>query len=471
MRKNSAIFLLFIAFMLFAGRSLAQVKFTDVPTDHWSAKSVYDLVKMGITQGYPDNTFRGNKNITRYETALFLSKLAEKLGGIDFPQLKLDLSNLKTDIAGIKQAQNVPISGDFELSGLAPNVLTTKGIVVPRGPIMNYRLRTDLKKDLGQGASLDIGFDTLDSGYNGGTRELSSQMLSMRGSLIINPVDIGLSDLGAPINLDLSVGPGPIQHTDQSGALPSLNGYTYDKPYSGLSISTKIWGVVISGSYYQILKNLAGQSLASLVKSNLTYDLQNVFLFGGLSLEVEGDYYLKHPSSAGERDVRANFTLISQPRPKMTLKTIFKMGSGSSNGWMAGLEADYFDIWRTGTTLKLYGSKIGSEFIPDAFAQEEFNIGGYDLFMRPLEASTVNIGAQIGQYINGKLSLDAKTSIKLSSDFGYGIDKPRSRATGSLGFNYNIAPASLLNAYYCIEQNPSIRETTDFVSMNLKYSF
>jgi len=65
-----------LLFALAATAAVAEFKFKDLPDDHWAASAVYDLVRMGVTKGYPDGTFRGNKKISRYETAVFLSKLA-----------------------------------------------------------------------------------------------------------------------------------------------------------------------------------------------------------------------------------------------------------------------------------------------------------------------------------------------------------------------------------------------------------
>ncbi len=50
--------------------------FKDMPSDHWAAGSVDMLVKMGITQGYPDGTFAGNKSMSRYEAAMLIAKSA-----------------------------------------------------------------------------------------------------------------------------------------------------------------------------------------------------------------------------------------------------------------------------------------------------------------------------------------------------------------------------------------------------------
>lgn len=43
---------------------------TDLPADHWATKAVSEIIdKYQIMDGYPDNTFRGGRRLTRYETA------------------------------------------------------------------------------------------------------------------------------------------------------------------------------------------------------------------------------------------------------------------------------------------------------------------------------------------------------------------------------------------------------------------
>lgn len=69
----------FLIVLVFASVSLALPKFKDVPEDSWASEAVYGLVKRGITNGFPDGTFRGSEKMTRYEIAVFLNRMAEVL--------------------------------------------------------------------------------------------------------------------------------------------------------------------------------------------------------------------------------------------------------------------------------------------------------------------------------------------------------------------------------------------------------
>jgi hypothetical protein len=64
--------------------------FADVPTDHWAYQSVDKLQKDGIVIGYPDGTYGGKRAMTRYEFAVAIARLLEKIPP------PVDLSNYYT---------------------------------------------------------------------------------------------------------------------------------------------------------------------------------------------------------------------------------------------------------------------------------------------------------------------------------------------------------------------------------------
>lgn len=52
--------------------------FSDVSSSDWAYQAVADLSDEGIVDGYPDGTFRGQKNVTRYELAQITARLMAK---------------------------------------------------------------------------------------------------------------------------------------------------------------------------------------------------------------------------------------------------------------------------------------------------------------------------------------------------------------------------------------------------------
>jgi len=64
--------------------------FADVPADHWAYQSVDRLQREGIVIGYPDGTYGGKRAMTRYEFAVAIARLLEKIPAA------VDLSNYYT---------------------------------------------------------------------------------------------------------------------------------------------------------------------------------------------------------------------------------------------------------------------------------------------------------------------------------------------------------------------------------------
>ena len=52
--------------------------FSDVPSGHWAYDAVAQLAQDGVIDGYGDNTFQGDKNITRYEMAQMVANAMAK---------------------------------------------------------------------------------------------------------------------------------------------------------------------------------------------------------------------------------------------------------------------------------------------------------------------------------------------------------------------------------------------------------
>ena len=54
--------------------AFAATPFSDVTPDSWAYQSVSQLASAGIINGYPDGTFEGQKDITRFEIAQMIAK-------------------------------------------------------------------------------------------------------------------------------------------------------------------------------------------------------------------------------------------------------------------------------------------------------------------------------------------------------------------------------------------------------------
>lgn len=89
----------------------AQNPFVDVPTDHWAYDSIETLAAAGLIEGYPDGTFGGSRNFTRYEMAMVFARI---------------LASFETYIADLVQQGLVDRTADLaEQVSAAKNQATT----------------------------------------------------------------------------------------------------------------------------------------------------------------------------------------------------------------------------------------------------------------------------------------------------------------------------------------------------------
>jgi hypothetical protein len=62
-----------------AARPASEGVYTDVPRGHWSYESVKKAAEAGVLQGY-DGKFHGNKTINRYQMALIVARMLDRVG-------------------------------------------------------------------------------------------------------------------------------------------------------------------------------------------------------------------------------------------------------------------------------------------------------------------------------------------------------------------------------------------------------
>lgn len=65
--------------------------FPDVPASHWAYDSVRKLAAVGVVEGFRDGTFRGDRNATRYDTALYAAHLLAAIAPNAAKSIKLSM--------------------------------------------------------------------------------------------------------------------------------------------------------------------------------------------------------------------------------------------------------------------------------------------------------------------------------------------------------------------------------------------
>lgn len=94
----------FICTLLISSVAYAQedVTFPDVPENHWAFEAVTRLNELGIILGFPDGTYQGTRQTTRYEIAVIGARLleyVESLLGVLVDDPDADLSVALQDVA------------------------------------------------------------------------------------------------------------------------------------------------------------------------------------------------------------------------------------------------------------------------------------------------------------------------------------------------------------------------------------
>ena len=93
--------------------------FSDVPAGHWAYDSISKLAAAGVIEGYGDDTFRGDRLMTRYEMAQIVAKAMAKGANVDklAAEFADELDALGVRVAALeKKADNVKITGQVRWS-------------------------------------------------------------------------------------------------------------------------------------------------------------------------------------------------------------------------------------------------------------------------------------------------------------------------------------------------------------------
>lgn len=84
------------------------VTFSDVPAGNYAKDAVDLIVQRGLILGFPDGTFRGNENLTRYQAALIFYRLLQSgtlgggtVSGSDMTTIAAGIQEVSTELASV----------------------------------------------------------------------------------------------------------------------------------------------------------------------------------------------------------------------------------------------------------------------------------------------------------------------------------------------------------------------------------
>jgi len=85
------------------GQGAAATPFVDVPSTHWAYQAIQSLAADGFIEGYSDGTFKGDRPLTRYEIAVIISRIIQRVNlNVSQTPSKADLDKLQKLIDAFK---------------------------------------------------------------------------------------------------------------------------------------------------------------------------------------------------------------------------------------------------------------------------------------------------------------------------------------------------------------------------------
>lgn len=118
--------------------AFAETPYSDVPDYHWAVNAVNMLTSLGIIQGYPDGTYKGQDSATRYELALMVARLLDYME----QQVSEKLTEVETRI-GNDILSNPPV---VSVAGIDENALEQS--IVDKISAMNEEQWNEFDKKL-----------------------------------------------------------------------------------------------------------------------------------------------------------------------------------------------------------------------------------------------------------------------------------------------------------------------------------
>ena len=144
--------------------------FSDVSTSDWAYQAVSDLSDQGIVEGYPDGTFKGQTNITRYEMAQIVARLMAKEDQYNAEQ-RATIDKLAAEYADELDSLGVRVSnlekkvGNISWSGDARMRYQSKDNSADES--WNGRLRINMKGQVNDSTTVNARFSTDNVNWKG----------------------------------------------------------------------------------------------------------------------------------------------------------------------------------------------------------------------------------------------------------------------------------------------------------------
>ena len=236
--------------------------FADVDTSSWAYQAVSQLSDQGVVDGYPDGTFKGDKNVSRYELAQIIARLMAKEDSLNDSQ-KAAVQKLSAEYADDLQNLGVRVKELEKKTGNLSTITELRVQDIPRydnvykdskssHDELSLRVRINTMANVNDRSTVYSQLETT-MGMNGSTPfNPNRQDWSSRESSEADKTRTGYGDGDFHMNrlwATYQFGPkqdtsklpfGPTKNLIGIGQFPvkmGVTGYTYDGQFKGAFIS------------------------------------------------------------------------------------------------------------------------------------------------------------------------------------------------------------------------------------------
>ena len=338
--------------------------FSDVTPDDWAFQAVSDLSAQGVVEGYPDGSFKGERNMTRYELAQIIARLMAKEDQLNAEQQatldKLageyadELANLGVRVANLeKKVGNISWSGDARMQ--YQHVLGDE--VTKHEDSWNGRMRINVSGQVNDQVSVEGRLAT-NMYFKDGDPEDDGNTTMDKIHVVYQPTDAFSIDLGRT-----SAG------LSQTGIFMDDDGQ-----YDGIVAAYDNGKFNLSAGYGRVGSDDFDFELNGNPYVFNYHDYENWFVKAGTKVGDKVDlsaFYTQYASKNASKGLAADITATTDLKSKAANVAVWGVGAGVDLGGGFVLDGDYIKhadnltdkaaMWTAGLTYgEVDTDKVGS---------------------------------------------------------------------------------------------------------------
>ena len=370
--------------------------FSDVTADDWAYQAVSDLSAQGVVEGYPDGTFKGERNMTRYELAQIVARLMAKEDQLNAEQQatldKLageyadELANLGVRVSNLeKKVGNISWSGDARMR------YQDKG---NNADAWNGRIRLNVKGQVNESTYVQGRFlNEMDFKGNGDSSTSMDQLY----------VNHNFSK-----EVAVRLGRQPIAFGNQGGWLINPN-----KGYDGAQASYKNGKLALTTGFGQLnaTKKVGDKVVGTEAADTDVYFAQGTYDFGFAKLDAN---YIA--SKEGEADDRGEIYGVGLNVPVQQFNVFGEY-------WKNTTADDYDTAWNAGLSYgKADWKKAGTWDL--AVAYNDVDEGLFAEGMTGLQTTPLNFLAKATNvtFWNAIANVTLQKNVQLHAEYAFSVD-------------------------------------------------